>query len=105
MSRNGSRSPKTRKMVRKLKRVIRYVETTREVMTAGSRYVAFGAAIREARQRARLRQEDIGKKVGLTRTSIVNIECGRQRVYLDDLFIFAKALDVTPRKLFSKLEG
>lgn len=105
MARNGrARKQQTRRLVRKLKRVVRYVQTTREVVTAGPRYVAFGAAIRDARQRAGMRQEDVGAKVGLTRTSIVNIECGRQRVYLDDLFIFAKVLRVQPRKLFADLE-
>lgn len=106
MSRNGrARKQQTRKIERKLKRVVRYVVTKREVMTAGPRYVAFGAAVRDARQRVGLRQEDMGEKVGLTRTSIVNIECGRQRVYLDDLFIFAKVLKMQPRKLFACLEA
>jgi hypothetical protein len=36
----------------------------------------------------------------LKRTSIVNIECGRQAILIHSLYTFADALEVTPAQLF-----
>ncbi len=41
-------------------------------------------------------QERLGKLVGLSRTSITNIEKGRQHVSLHQFFRIADALEVTP---------
>ena len=106
--RNAQNRPVARKQnnvtfKRGFRRVVKLVPITRKIITAGPIYEAFGNAIREARQDADMTQGDLGLKVGLTRTSIVNIEQGRQRVLLDDLFVFAKALKVKPQKLFSNL--
>jgi DNA-binding XRE family transcriptional regulator len=51
----------------------------------------FGNALYEARVQVGLRQEDLAKKVGLSRTSIVNIEAGRQAVNLYTMSKIAKA--------------
>jgi transcriptional regulator with XRE-family HTH domain len=59
----------------------------------------FGGAIRKLRVRQGVTQETMAKRVGLTRTSIVNIECGRQNVSLGDLFTFASKLRTTPKRL------
>lgn len=40
----------------------------------------FGAVISELRKKKGLRQEDLSKLVGLYRTSISNIESGRQKI-------------------------
>ena len=86
---------------RGFKRVVKYVRVTKKIVTAGPFYEQFGAAVRFARERQELKQAELGEKVGLTRTSIVNIEQGRQRVMLDDLVKFAKALKMEPRELFA----
>lgn len=88
-----------KKTVRGFHRVVKLVRV-KTVVTAGPVYEALGAAIRNARKSAGLRQEDLSVKVGLTRASVANIEAGRQRVILDDLFVFAKALKIDARKLF-----
>lgn len=44
-------------------------------------------------------QEDLAKKIGLTRTSVVNIEAGRQRVLLHDIEKIAGAFGSTPKHL------
>lgn len=59
----------------------------------------FGARIQQLRDALGLTQEELRKKVGLTRTSIANIEAGRQRVLLHDVDRFAKAFGITPKNL------
>lgn len=59
----------------------------------------FGGAVRKLRVRQGVTQETMAKRVGLTRTSIVNIECGRQNISLGDLFMFASKLHTTPKRL------
>ena len=44
-------------------------------------------------------QSKLGEIVGLSRTSITNIELGRQHVSLHHLFQFAEALNTTPDAL------
>jgi transcriptional regulator with XRE-family HTH domain len=65
-------------------------------------YKALGARIRELR--GPLSQEQLAKIVKLTRTSIVNIEAGRQKLLLHNLFKIADALGVRPTELLSPLE-
>jgi transcriptional regulator with XRE-family HTH domain len=44
-------------------------------------------------------QEALAKKVSLTRTSIINIEKGRQQILLHNLVDIARALQVSPAEL------
>ncbi|MBI3916124.1 MAG: helix-turn-helix transcriptional regulator [Betaproteobacteria bacterium] len=65
-------------------------------------YVALGVRIAKARH-SRLTQDALAKKVGLTRTSIINIEKGRQQVLVHTLEEIARALnasvtDLMPRR-------
>ena len=62
-------------------------------------YLAFGVRIRMIRETLGLSQAELAKRVGLERTSVVNIEGGRQRVLVDDIEKFARALGVTPKHL------
>lgn len=62
-------------------------------------YRHFGLRVREIRITLGMRQEELAARVGLVRTSIVNIEQGRQRVLLDDVEKFSKAFGVSPRHL------
>jgi transcriptional regulator with XRE-family HTH domain len=61
-------------------------------------YVGLGRNIRQCRtgKRKRLSQEELAKRVGLSRTSVTNIEKGRQQVPLHMLYLFAGALGVEP---------
>jgi DNA-binding XRE family transcriptional regulator len=51
------------------------------------------------RQAKRMTQEQLAKAVGLTRTSIVNIEAHRQAITLPTLYALGKALGVNPKRL------
>jgi len=63
-------------------------------------YQAFGNLVRLNRERRPdLTQEKLGRLVGLSRTSIVNIEKGRQHIALHQLFALAEALKVRPEAL------
>lgn len=65
----------------------------------GPFYEQFGAKLAEARQRADITQEALSKAVGLSRTSIVNIEKGRQPVLLHVVAKMAATLGVAPAVL------
>ena len=59
-----------------------------------------GARIEHMRSMLGWTQEQLAEKVGeLTRSSIANIEAGRQRLLLDDIERFARAFSCTPKAL------
>ncbi|WP_170225976.1 helix-turn-helix domain-containing protein [Pseudonocardia cypriaca] len=58
-------------------------------------YVEFGRRLRAARTVAGMSQEALGIRVGLNRTSISNIEKGRQRILLHQLPQLADSLQTT----------
>jgi transcriptional regulator with XRE-family HTH domain len=57
-------------------------------------YLFVGNRIRLARKQASLTQEELGDRTGVGRTSIVNIEAGRQRVLLHHLVAISKVTKV-----------
>src|SRR6266849_6063954 len=65
-------------------------------------YQEFGIALANERRRQHLSQAQFGAKVGLSRTSITNIECGRQPIQLHQLYLFASTLKVDVTKLLPK---
>lgn len=62
-------------------------------------YIELGRLIKEKRKRILLNQSALGDSVGLSRTSITNIERGRQQVALHMLYEIASALRVEPQDL------
>ena len=64
-------------------------------------YVEFGRNVRRLREREGLgfSQVALSKRVGLSRTSVTNIEKGRQQIPLHALYTFADALGVEPNAL------
>lgn len=62
-------------------------------------YKQLGKLIRARRKKIDVTQEELGERVHLTRTSITNIEQGRQRIQVHTLFDIAAALDVAPTTL------
>ncbi len=62
-------------------------------------YRQFGLRVEQLRGALGWTQEELAKKVGLERTSIVNIEGGKQRVLLDDVEKFSAAFGTTPKHL------
>lgn len=67
-------------------------------------YAAIGRAIREARHDREMTQEQVANAIGLRRTSIVNIEAGRQRLPLDTLYDIADALNIQAVSLLPRNE-
>lgn len=55
----------------------------------------FGARIRAARKKAGLNPQSLGHLVGLSRSSIVNLELGRQRAPVHVIWNLAHALGVS----------
>jgi transcriptional regulator with XRE-family HTH domain len=62
-------------------------------------YRMFGHRLRELREERSITQDELAKRVQLSRASITNIEKGRQRVLLHQLVKFADALDAKPSEL------
>ena len=62
-------------------------------------YEQFGQRVRSARLKRGMNQEALGHRVGLERSSISNVEKGRQRVQLHMLLEFAAALNLAPAQL------
>jgi len=59
----------------------------------------FGAGLRRLRAERGLRQDEVASGAKLSRTSIVNIERGRQGVALSTVYRLAEALGVDPCEL------
>lgn len=62
-------------------------------------YSAFGRMLSEIRRRKRISQEMLADELGLSRTSITNIEKGRQPIQLYSLYKIARLLGVDVREL------
>jgi transcriptional regulator with XRE-family HTH domain len=65
-------------------------------------YQMFGSRLRALREKRNVTQEELGRRVDLSRTSIVNIEKGRQRILLHQIVEIAGALDARPVELLPK---
>lgn len=57
-------------------------------------YAAVGQVIRQQRENMKMTQADFAKRLGLTRTSVTNIERGRQRFGLDTLYVISTILEI-----------
>ncbi len=55
-------------------------------------YIELGARIQTIRKNKKINQDNLAEEVGLNRTSIVNIEKGRQKVLIHTLINIASAL-------------
>ena len=67
-------------------------------------YQEFGRALRQAREDAGLTQEALGQTVGLSRTSITNIERGIQPVAIHTLLRLGRAVHKKPAELLPRLQ-
>lgn len=62
-------------------------------------YKHIGMTIRAAREALGMTQGELANVVGLSRTSLTNIESGRQRILVDQLAELADALDIPVHSL------
>jgi|SRR5215213_5345306 transcriptional regulator with XRE-family HTH domain len=67
-------------------------------------YVGLGTLVRARRERKGMTQSQLADRIGMTRTSITNIEKGRQKVQLHTLYDIAIALDALPAELLPSAE-
>jgi transcriptional regulator with XRE-family HTH domain len=65
-------------------------------------YKALGGLVRKARDKAGITQDALAARVGLTRTSVTNIEKGRQKLLVHTLCDLASALGVPATALLPK---
>lgn len=66
-------------------------------------YEVIGRNIKRFRELNKFSQTDLGEKIGLTRSSIANIETGRQKVQIDTLYQIAMVLYVEIEQLLPKV--
>jgi transcriptional regulator with XRE-family HTH domain len=64
-------------------------------------YADVGRRIRDQRVKTGATQAQLAVRVGMTRSSIANVEAGRQRAPLHVVAILAAVLEVEPTELFS----
>lgn len=62
-------------------------------------YLDFGRRLKAARKSNKVTQNDLAERVGLSRTSITNIERGRQQVSLHVFLSLSKAVGIEPVRL------
>lgn len=65
-------------------------------------YREFGFLLAAERKRKHLTQAQFAARVGLSRTSVTNIECGRQSVQLHQLYLFAGVLHIAAQTLLPR---
>ena len=67
-------------------------------------YAAFGELVMAHRRRLMgMTQAQLGRRIGLSRASVTNIEQGRHHVSLDQFLRIAVALDVAPEALLPRV--
>src|SRR5947207_591521 len=62
-------------------------------------YHQIGVAVRVRRKSQSLTQHQLAAQVGVSRAALANIETGRQRVFVHQLYALAAALQMTPHEL------
>ncbi len=67
-------------------------------------YIEVGRRIRKCREEAGFTQEALASLISLTRTSITNIEKGRQKLMLHTFYDLAQVLRVSPITLLPEIE-
>lgn len=62
-------------------------------------YERLGARIKVRREEIHMRQAELAESIGLSRTSVTNIERGRQRLFLDQFAEICHVLKVAPSEM------
>jgi transcriptional regulator with XRE-family HTH domain len=78
---------------------VSYLDIAKECGSIGNMrefYVEVGGRLREKRQQASLSQAELAQRVGLSRTSITNIERGHQQISLHLFLSLAAAVGANP---------
>lgn len=65
-------------------------------------YIFIGRAMRARRNQLGMNQAQLAARIGLSRTAVTNIECGRQRLLVHQVYEIAQALCCLPSDLVPK---
>jgi transcriptional regulator with XRE-family HTH domain len=65
----------------------------------GDLHTALGKKIRQQRQSSGLTQAELADRLSISRTSLTNVELGRQRLLVDQLYKMADVLNTRPQDL------
>lgn len=68
-------------------------------------YRGLGSLVRRAREASKLTQEELAAAIGISRTSLTNMELGRQRVLVDQLVGIASILKVSIESLIPDIRS
>jgi DNA-binding XRE family transcriptional regulator len=93
--------PKAVATIERKKRIVTYVAVQREIVTLGPVPAALALVMRELRASSGLTQQSAADAMGISRPALANIEAGRQRVMLEDVWEYARVYGTTPVKLFA----
>lgn len=74
-------------------------------MTVEPIYVALGQRVLEERLKSGWTQEDLACQIGLARSSVANVELGRQRLLMHQVLALSDALDISPGELIGVAIG
>lgn len=66
-------------------------------------YVELGKRLRIAREKAGMTQVELARKIRMSRTSVSNIEAGRQGISVAALYAIAAAIGVEPSEVMPPL--
>ncbi len=72
-----------------------------DIMEKSAIYEAVGGNIRRERLVREMNQTELARRVGLSRTSVTNLELGRQSILVHQLVSIANALGVAPASLMT----
>jgi transcriptional regulator with XRE-family HTH domain len=78
--------------------------TSETIHTDSAFYSILGQKIREARKTKGFDQESFGLAIGLSRPSVINIEKGRQRPSIYQLWLMARILELSFEELIPPVE-
>ncbi|SRR5712691_1805416 len=67
-------------------------------------YEMIGARIRDERRKQHLTQDELASRVGLKRTSITNVERGRQKLLVHTLVEIANCLGTSPARFLAAFD-
>ena len=71
---------------------------------ASTLYMVIGSRLKAARLRRNYSQDAVANELGIARTSIANLEKGRQRSGLHHIYAYSEAVGLAPSDLFPSLE-
>jgi len=64
-----------------------------------------GSRVKQYREENKMTQEELARSVGIERTSVTNIEAGRNNMTLEQLMMFCEIFEITPNDMLCLSES